>query len=90
MLLIWYVRGYEFNNKLWFIYLFTGVNKDGQTYFVYNDGSYSYINRDSLKRLSSIYHREKDGSVSFDRLPDVCRQSYSSSSSSDAEDEEFE
>ena len=73
-----------------FIYLFTGVNKDGQTYFLYNDGSYSYINRDRFKRLSSIYHREKDGSVSFDRLPDVYRRAYSSSSSSDAEDEEFE
>ena len=48
--------------------VYKGENSSGQNYFVYADGSYSYLNRDWCNRLSSIYHRERDGTVDFVRL----------------------
>ena len=61
---------YQFQKKIFMgkSLRYKGVNMSGQTYFVYADGSYSYINRDQYNRLSSIYHREKDGRVDFVRL----------------------
>ncbi len=66
---------------------YKGVNSSGQKYFAYTDGSYSYLNRDWSNRLSSIYHREKDGSVDFVRLNEMERRQPEESSDEESNDE---
>ena len=67
---------------------YKGVNRSGQKYFAYTDGSYSYINRDGFNRLSSIYHREKNGKVDFVRLNEMERRQPEESSDEESSDEE--
>ena len=67
---------------------YTGLNTSGQKYFVYTDGSYSYLNRDWSYRLSSIYHRDKNGKVDFVRFNENERRQPEESSDEEPSDEE--
>ena len=82
---------YQFQKKIFMRkeLVYKGVNSSGQKYFVYADGSYSYLNRDYCNRLSSIYHRERDGTVDFVRLDPSDRRT-EESSDEEVSDEEIE
>ena len=67
---------------------YKGINMSGQTYFTYSDGSYSYLNRDWSYRMSSIHHREPDGTVEFIRIPPHQRKAQIQESCDESSDSE--